>query len=433
MKSRPIVTPEINNAFTHGEIIEWNFNPSVTPAKGKYCFRFSLTFADGTIEQRQIGGFKKRSECIKERERVITQLHNHEYAAFPRAIVKEYYDFWLHIVMVKKRKITYATYMAYRNVIYNYIVPYMGKSRLCCINRGMLVRFLKTIKSPSVAEQALGVLWSSFKYAKGKNLISINPALGLGKEKKRLIGADDTRKSPRPTLTLQQTLKLILCCKDQVPFILLPLLFSLTMGLRISETIALKYGDIDFNKNEVRIERQLGRVIEEDVSASEEGMLTKKELKPKSRAGIRLVPIPQFVLDEVIVEREKYEQKRGNVAGFQDYGYIWCHDDGRPFERSVYGKYFKKLLKLCEFPDMHWHDLRRTYATILSQNDLSLKAIASAMGHSKEIFTADVYTNPNQLIADGLSAIVPFIHEVLPKPQADIVSIGSLALDVVSA
>ncbi|NBK77040.1 hypothetical protein D5272_00085 [bacterium D16-76] len=85
MNRKPLETPEINPAFTHGEIIDWKFNPSITPAKGKYCFRFSLTFADGTEEPRQVGGFSKKSECLKERERVIAQLHNHEYVAFPKA------------------------------------------------------------------------------------------------------------------------------------------------------------------------------------------------------------------------------------------------------------------------------------------------------------------------------------------------------------
>ncbi len=253
MNPKPIVAPEINPAFTHGEIIEWNFNPSVTPVKGKYCFRFTLKFADGTVEQRQIGGYDKKGDCLKERERVIAQLYNHEYAAHPRVTVKEFFDFWLYIVMIQKKKITYGTYMAYRNVIYNYLIPFMGKSRLYNVNRGMLVKFMKTITSPSVAKQALGVLWSSFKYAKGKNFISINPAIGLNKTQKMAESKSREVKEPRPKLTLEQTIGLILACKEQEAFILLPLLFTLTMGMRISETLGLKYTDIDYVKNEAHI------------------------------------------------------------------------------------------------------------------------------------------------------------------------------------
>ncbi len=168
--------------------------------------------------------------------------------------------------------------------------------------------------------------------------------------------------------------------------------------------------------------------MEEDVSAASEGMLTKQELDPKTYAGFRIVPIPQFVMDEIILEREKYEQRKFSLEGFQDFGYIWCHENGYPFDRGIYKKHFKNLLKVCDLPDMHWHDLRHTYATILAENELSLKAIASVMGHSKEIFTVDAYVNPRQLIADGLSILTPFIEEVLPHSNAE-----SLSLDTTIA
>ena len=77
---------------------------------------------------------------------------------------------------------------------------------------------------------------------------------------------------------------------------------------------------------------------------------------------------------------------------------------------------------------MHWHELRHTYATILAENELSLKAIASVMGYSKEIFTVDTYVNPRQLIADGLSILTPFIEEVLPHSNEE-----SLSLDTTIA
>lgn len=427
MNRKPLETPEINPAFTHGEIIDWKFNPSITPAKGKYCFRFSLTFADGTEEPRQVGGFSKKSECLKERERVIAQLHNHEYVAFPKATVKEYLDFWLYVVMIKQKKIAYGTYTAYRNIIYNYLVPYMGKSRLSSVNRGMLAKLLKTIDSPSIEKQMLGVIWGAFNYAKGKNFIGINPAIGITRTYKEAKAKRPAVEKPRPSLTLEQAIKFMLECKEKEPGILLPLFFAITMGMRISEIIALKYTDIDFGTNEAHIQRQLGRKVDEDVSSVQEGMLIKQELSPKTYSGDRITPVPQFVIDEIILEREKYELRKGKVIDFQDYGYIWCKENGSPFNRGSYKKPFKRLLAECGFPDMHWHDSRHTYATILSENNLSLKSIASAMGHSKEIFTADTYTNPQQIITDGLSAIQPFLEEVLPSDVTETLAIDSIS------
>ena len=71
-------------------------------------------------------------------------------------------------------------------------------------------------------------------------------------------------------------------CKEKEPGILLPLFFAITMGMRISEIIALKYTDIDFGTNEAHIQRQLGRRVDDDVSSVQEGMLIKQELAPKT-------------------------------------------------------------------------------------------------------------------------------------------------------
>ena len=39
------------------------------------------------------------------------------------------------------------------------------------------------------------------------------------------------------------------------------MLFAVTAGLRISETIAIKYSNIDFLNNKLSVESQLGRTI----------------------------------------------------------------------------------------------------------------------------------------------------------------------------
>ena len=52
------------------------------------------------------------------------------------------------------------------------------------------------------------------------------------------------------------------------------------------------------------------------------------------------------------------------------------------------------------------------------------------MGHSKEIFTADTYTNPQQIITDGLSAIQPLLEEVLPSDVTETLAIDSIVSEL---
>jgi len=88
---------------------------------------------------------------------------------------------------------------------------------------------------------------------------------------------------------------------------------------------------------------------------------------------------------------------------------------GRPRSKSYVYTHFKKILKENNLPDIRWHDLRATFATILLKNNYSPKAVSKMMGHAKEIITVDVYGDTKQIIEDCLEELEPFIEEILPK------------------
>ena len=67
-----------------------------------------------------------------------------------------------------------------------------------------------------------------------------------------------------------------------------------------------------------------------------------------------------------------------------------------------------------DLPNIHFHQLRNTYSTLLMKNDFNVKGISNLMGHAKEIITADVYGDTQEIIEDCLYAIEPFIEEVMP-------------------
>ena len=71
----------------------------------------------------------------------------------------------------------------------------------------------------------------------------------------------------------------------------MPLLLSLILGTRISETIALKYSDIDFRNKTLLLTRQLGYYID-----AEDGEKKVREIDPKTANGYRLIPIPDCCL-----------------------------------------------------------------------------------------------------------------------------------------
>ena len=150
----------------------------------------------------------------------------------------------------------------------------------------------------------------------------------------------------------------------------------------------------------------------------QKGALTKQEIGLKTESSYRVLPIPDYVFEEILKEKEKYEEnKRRRGALFQDLGYICCSSYGRPRSKSFHWKYYKKLLQENNLPDIRWHDLRSTFCTLLLKNDFSPKAVSKLMGHAKENITMDVYGDNQEIIADDIWEISNCIEQVLPGQE----------------
>lgn len=56
-----------------------------------------------------------------------------------------------------------------------------------------------------------------------------------------------------------------------------------------------------------------------------------------------------------------------------------------------------------------------TFCTLLLKKIINEKAVSKQMGHATEIITVDVYGDNEEIIADCLTELEPFIKSVEPK------------------
>jgi len=201
-------------------------------------------------------------------------------------------------------------------------------------------------------------------------------------------------------------------CKNEEPTIFMAMLLAVTTGLRISETIAIKYQNIDFLNNKIYIESQLGRTITND-GVPGQSLLT-QEKRTKTHNSVREVPIADFVVDEIILQRRHYEELKELLGEeFHDLGYLICQDNGLPWNRSFKDDAYKRVVDKCGFKFVQWRKLRTTYATVLAQYNVSMKAISSSLGHYSTDFTKEVYVKSKRKVIDLASMIKPFADEIL--------------------
>lgn len=192
------------------------------------------------------------------------------------------------------------------------------------------------------------------------------------------------------------------------------------MGALFNGIIGVKYEDVNYMNRTLTIQRQLGKPLGAKKEEYAAKTLTKQEIKVKTESSNRVVPIPDYVFEAILKEKEQYEKhKSRRKREFQDLGYICCSAYGRPRSKGYHVQHYKKLLKENNLPDIRWHDLRATFCTLLLKNNFNPKAVSKLMGHTKEIITLDVYGDNKVLAGEEFPELLEYMEEVLPEKQKE--------------
>lgn len=390
---------------------------TVQKIKNSYGFRIVFTLADGSTVTHQKSGFSSPKEAENVRKRIDIQLEDGTYLFYSNVLFKDYVVHWLEdVIRVKK---TYSTYYSYNSVIRKHIIPRIGNKRVGDLNSADMVRLYKSVAeySVSVAKQVRTIMKTVLAFAVTEKALEVNVAemiplpISVG-----TVPYHSRRINAEKTLTHEQVLTLIRASKGTKIYLMV--MFAVIMGLRCSEIIAVKYENIDFAKQKLYIKNQLGIDPMKPKKSLPPKTYTKQEIAPKTASSVRVLDIPDSVFKAILEEREKYEaHKRRRPNSFQDLGYVCCSSYGRPRSRGYHFQTFKKLLRDNNLPDIRWHDLRATSATLLLAAEFNAKVVAKQMGHAKEIVTVDVYGNNHMITVTKLSALDEYVEAVTPRAK----------------
>jgi len=159
------------------------------------------------------------------------------------------------------------------------------------------------------------------------------------------------------------------------------IILSLYYGLRRSETLGLRWVDINFDNNTIVIRNTVVRVL-----------TTIEHEKTKSRASNRtlfIIPETKEYLINLKLKQEKNQILLGSE--YSDSGHVCVWDNGIPFKPDYISKHFALILKKHNLPPIRYHDLRHTAGSILLNKGLSAKQIQEYLGHENISTTLDIY------------------------------------------
>jgi integrase len=176
-------------------------------------------------------------------------------------------------------------------------------------------------------------------------------------------------------------------------------------GLRESELIGLSWDCVDFDKHTLRVYRQFVRIA----SGPDKGKMMYMPLKNGKERTITLTTSALNVLKEA-KRRQSEMRLRAGSSWENEHNMIFTRENGRFVRFKTLYIHFKAIVKKMGRPEVRFHDIRHTFATLSLQSHVDPKTLSEALGHATVAFTLDVYGHCNedmkQQAADKLEQLI---------------------------
>jgi len=145
---------------------------------------------------------------------------------------------------------SFSTRKAYQSYFKNWIVPVWGSYRLSAVKTVAVEDWLRTLSlAPGTKAKMRNIMSALFTHAMRHELTYRNPI--------KLVRQSAKRQSVPEVLTAEEIRALL--SELSGPYYVMAFMAAVT-GLRVSELLALKWGDVDFNVGEIRLRHRASSV-----------------------------------------------------------------------------------------------------------------------------------------------------------------------------
>ena len=319
---------------------------------------------------------KTRREVQEQLKVALREQQQGMLATGPQQSMKHYLEYWLE--EVHKPSILSTTYRGYRIFLNKHILPALGHVQLQRLTSQQVQAFytkkLKEGLAAKTVRNMHGLLHKALDNAVRWGLVprNVSDAVSLPRQ---------TRHEIQP-LNRVQAQRLLEAAKGHALQGLLTL--AVTTGMREGELLALRWQDIDFDTQSLQNRRSMSFI-------PGKGYV---ELEPKTEKGRRKIMLPSFVCEALKQHRLRQLERRLKVGTrWQERDLVFCNIYGGFLDPAHLRQRFDRLLRDAGLPDVRFHDLRHSAATILLSMGVHPKVVQELLGHSQIDVTMDTYSH----------------------------------------
>lgn len=298
-----------------------------------------------------------------------------------------------------RRDVGETTYRDYEKRYALYIAGPLGRYRLCDFTAALIRKWLNATRDHyafNSAKQARALLERILDLAVTDKLIEENPARLVKPPRAPKVQQPDDDEDGQRALTVEQVDRLLAEAKrtdrlwstarglklaeanavrGDATYALYTL--AVRLGLRRGELLGLRWRDIDFDRNIIRVRQQVTR--------DDTGYRISSTLK--TPAARRDLPLE----DDIAAILHHLKAALGPRADVKDL--VFPDKDGNERDPQSITRNFARLVKRLGLGDFHLHDLRHTAVTRWRTAGVDLEVAAALAGHEKADITANVYSD----------------------------------------
>jgi integrase len=288
----------------------------------------------------------------------------------------EYLDRWLTDSVADTVRPT--TFERYEQIVRVHIRPALGSLKLMSVTpthvRGLYREKLEAGLSPRTVQYVHATLHKALKQAVADGLIPRNTT--------EAVTPPQVRKEEIRPLSAEQVKTLFEAVRgDRLAALYI---LAVHTGLRQGELLGLKWDDVDLEAGTLQVRRTLTTAKGGPALSS-----------PKTKGSRRTVKLSPTALEALRshLERQLIEIDRAGDL-WDENGLIFVTESGTFLNRHYITTHrFKPLLKRSGLPQIRFHDLRHTCATLLLLKNVNPKVVSEMLGHSSIAITLDTYSH----------------------------------------
>lgn len=366
---------------------------------GRWEGRLDLGYIDGKRRRKAVYGNTK-ADVIRQLRAMADQRDKGTLSTQRDVRLSDFLRSWLESSEHSLRPKTYVTYKMYAE---NHIRPSLGHVFL----RKLTPDHVQTMMNRKMAD---GLAAQSVVHIRAILRRALNRAIRLGLVTQNVAALADPPKVERRevnTLTVDQAKRLVIAMRgDRLRGLYL---LAVLTGLRQGELLGMRWQDVDFGRSLVNVTVALQR---------QNGEL--RLVPPKTAKSRRAVALTGWG-HQVLKQRWVAQEEERWVAGSRwvDTGLVFTSRHGTPLESGNVLRAFKGLLRKAGVPQMRFHDLRHSCATLLVAAGVPPRIVMEILGHSQISLTMNTYTHVSvELQREALAKLDEMLRDA-PDQKAD--------------